>query len=159
MVWRMGWRLLSRTSPPHDIFVRALGNFQSALGLRGMLMAEQTFMQRHRNGMALMQRLSGIAGIRLPHIASNSFAVFNRFPVIVEDINRVAYVQNKLWQNGIESSRMYERPLHHMFELGYGRNDFPNARFLAQRLLTLPVHPGVTRRHIGIMIDALREMK
>lgn len=77
-----------------------------------------------------MQRLSGIAGIRLPHIASNSFAVFNRFPVIVEDINRVAYVQNKLWQNGIESSRMYERPLHHMFELGYGRNDFPNARFL-----------------------------
>jgi dTDP-4-amino-4,6-dideoxygalactose transaminase len=51
---------------------------------------------------------------------------------------------------------MYLRPLHHMFDLGYAKEDFPNACYVAQRLLALPVHPSVSREELLRAVDIIR---
>ena len=144
------------TAPPDDFSVRRMGNFQAAFGLCSLPKAETLFMSRYRNGIALLQGLKGTSGVRLPQVALDTRPVFNRMPVIFEKPGLVQLAQNKLWQKGIETSRMYLKPLHHMFDLGYERGDFPKARYLADHLLTLPVHPGVRGQHIKTMIDTIR---
>jgi dTDP-4-amino-4,6-dideoxygalactose transaminase len=158
-VYGLGHALASgfrETEPPQDFIAQALANFQSSLGLRCLRKADALFMARFRNGMALLQGLAGVSGLRLPSIGPNLLSVFNRLPILFEQDLILQLAQNKLWQKGIESSRMYVRPLHHMFDLKYNRDDFPNARFLADHLLTLPVHPGVGGCHIKTMIDTIR---
>jgi perosamine synthetase len=144
------------TAPPDDFAVQKLGNFQSGLGLRAMQKCDKLFMAKYRNGTALLQGFGGIHGVRLPQISANILPVFNRLPIIFENKSLIQAVQAKLWQKGIETSAMYIKPLHHMFELGYKRDDFPNACYFADHLLTLPVHPGVRGPHIKIMIDTIR---
>ena len=144
------------TAPPTDFPIRSLGNFQSSLGLRCLRKADALFMARYRNGMALLKGLSGAAGLLLPEIQAHILPVFNRMPVLFENEKNTRKVQERLWTRGIESSCMYVRPLHHMFDLGYGRDMFPNACFLAERLLTLPVHPAIRNIDIDIMVDTIR---
>jgi dTDP-4-amino-4,6-dideoxygalactose transaminase len=159
LVYGMGHALAAgfrETAPPQDLSVSTLGHFQSSLCLRGLRKADAMFMARYRIGMALIRGLQGVPGLRLPAIGADYLPVFNRLPILLEDDTKVQPAQSTLWQRGIESSRMYEKPLHHMFDLGYSRDDFPNARFLAKHLLTLPVHPSVQDSHIKIMIDTLR---
>ena len=144
------------TAPAKDFKARGLGNFQSALGVRCLRNADALFMARYRNGIALLHGLSGAQGLRLPAIGPDILPVFNRLPLLFEDERILELAQKKLWRNGIESSFMYVKPLHHMFDLGYDRDDFPNSRFLADRLLTLPVHPGVQGCDINTMIETIR---
>jgi len=144
------------TAPPIDFPVHALGNFQSSLGLRALSKADALFMSRYRNGISILQGLRGVPGVRLPVVAPDLLPVFNRLPILIEDAGLIKLAQKELWLKGIETSRMYNKPLHHMFELGYKSEDFPHAGHVAEHLLTLPVHPGVRARHIKTMIDILR---
>ena len=94
--------------------------------------------------------------IILPEISDKSFVAFNRFPVVFKELNAREKVENALYERGIITSRMYLRPLHHIFDLGYAEHDFPNAVYLAERLLTLPSHPFVDERCLDTIIDVIR---
>lgn len=144
-------------APPEDIDVGLLTNFQAALGLVLMKRREGLFARRRENGMKLINRLKDIKGVMVPVISPENSPVFNRLPIVFEDANMRTRSECLLWRRGIESSRMYLRPLHHMFDLGYGQSEFPHANYFAQRLLTLPVHQDVTDEHIDIMIGAIKD--
>ena len=104
----------------------------------------------------VLEGLRNAPGIILPKISSLTKPVFNRLPLLFEDTNRLSSMQHKLWAQGIETSRMYLRPLHHVFKLGYAKNDFPNAVYVASHLLTLPIHPGLSYIDIQRMINIIR---
>ena len=160
LVYGLGFGLISRfkeTAPPKDFSVKKMGPLQAALGLRLMERMESLFSLRHRNGTSLIGGLRGIDGIILPEIPDKTRYVFNRLPVIFKDAGRREAAERMLWENGIESSRMYLRPLHHMFDLGYDKKDFPKAVYCAERLLTLPTHPFVHDGDIDKMINAIKE--
>ena len=53
---------------------------------------------------------------------------------------------------------MYIRPLHRMFDLGYPADAFPHATYFAERLLTLPTHPGVMPQHIDTMVTVIKDL-
>lgn len=143
-------------APPADIETGALSTFQAALGLALMERREAIFSCRRRNGAALAEGLQEVKGILLPVVPVSVSCVYNRFPVVFEDAAMRTRAETLLWRAGIETSRMYLRPLHHMFDLGYRESDFPHARYVAQRLLTLPVHAAVSAGHIATMIGTIR---
>lgn len=116
---------------------------QSRLGLRIFLRREEIFLKRYKNGIFLLKNLEAAQGLAAPVIEEESYPVFNRLPVILKDPNKLGFIKSKLWDAGIESSSLYDLPLHHIFNLGYNRQDFPAACFLARGLLTLPVYPGI----------------
>ena len=144
------------TAPPEDVSVGVLSRFQSALGCRVYPSREDDFSARFSNGMKLCQGLRDCAGIGIVDVRACDRPVFNRFPLMCYDQDMRQRIQDALWRSGIESSRMYLRPLHHMFKLGYSPEAFPHAVMLAERLLTVPVHQRVTANDIDTMITCIR---
>lgn len=142
---------------PGDIAVERLTRFQAAFGLSLLDRFEESVAARHRNGIFLHRSLSGLKDLMLPVLREGVRPSFNRMPVIFKKPGQAEEVRRQLEEAGIESSRMYDRPLHHIYDLGYRRDDFPNAVFLAQNLLTLPVHSLVTQKDSDRMVEIIKQ--
>ena len=110
-------------------------------------------------GHALMNGLRGEEGIILPRIIEGAEPSFNHVPVVFHDIRRLEETQRRLWTRGIDTARMYERPVHRIYpDLGYPESPepFPGATYIAPRLLTLPSHPYLTPSDVDIIIETVR---
>ncbi len=144
-------------APPEGVTVGKYTDFQSEIARWFLRRIEQLRRKRYSNGMKLIEGLKDSKGIILPKIAQNTEPAFNRFPLLFEDLNRLERAQTALANAGIETSRMYFKPLHQMFDLGYKKEDFPQATYLAEHLLTLPVHPLVKESDIQKIIEILNQ--
>ncbi len=114
---------------------------------------------RAENGCAIMEGLTGDDGIILPRIVDWAEPVYNHVPLVFHDTGRLDKVQRLLFERGIDTGRMYERPIHHIYDwIDCVREPepFPEAAYIAPRLLTLPSHPYLTGNSIRIMIDVIR---
>ncbi|MDD2689991.1 MAG: DegT/DnrJ/EryC1/StrS family aminotransferase [Candidatus Omnitrophica bacterium] len=145
------------TVPPRDFAVKKMCNLEAVLGLELMRRQEEIFSRRCQNGLLLINELKKEKGVIVPTIPESSYFVFPRLPILFEDPQKVEKTERRLWMKGIESSRMYLRSLHQMFDLGYAKEDFPNANYFAQRLLTLPVHPSVGISDLERIIEVIKE--
>ena len=69
--------------------------------------------------------------------------------------------ENLLSALNIDSGRMYLKPLHMIFDIGYEKNPelFPNAKMVADGLLTIPAHPYLRTKDINNIINALQRIK
>lgn len=143
-------------APPDDFTVRRLSGLGTALATVLMNKSASFFAARNRNGEYLLKGLKYLPGLRLAEIKPDIYPVYNRFPVLFEAEENLDKKQKKLWRAGFESSRMYFSSLHKMFRLGYLPQDFPQANFFAQHLLTLPVYPSLGERELSRMIEILR---
>lgn len=159
-IYGAGYGLVSRfkeSTPPRDFTVGQMSDFQSALGIRLLKRLEEFSAKRYNNGTYLIDRLKGEDGLICPEIAASSRPAFSRMPIVFRDLEKRSLAEHQMASKGIETSRMYLRPLHYMFDLGYDRAAFPNANYVAERLLTLPVHPGVRKRDLDRMVDAIKK--
>lgn len=143
-------------SPPLDFSVGRIGACQAALALSILRRFDLIAAQRRENGMLLINGLKGLKEITVPEVSGRGSPVFNRFPIVLTNRGSRDIVARRLWRAGIESSRMYNRPLHHLFDLGYGAGEFPNACYAAERLLTLPVHPSICRDRLSKAVYVIR---
>ena len=162
------------TSVPDDFRIVRYTSFQAGVGSSLLVHAQETFTARCENGKRLISLLHGIPEIILPKIPENVVAVFNRFPLVFKEARHRDRVMERLHRAGIESSKLYLKPLHHIFDgsttltinpersrridLGYKKDDFPNAVYFAQRLLTLPIHPLVEQEDIEVMARIIKEV-
>ncbi|MFA5004887.1 MAG: DegT/DnrJ/EryC1/StrS family aminotransferase [Candidatus Omnitrophota bacterium] len=144
-------------APAKDIHFQRLAFFQAALGKKIFMGKESIFRQRYENGMFLLSSLSGLNGVICPAVDNASRPVFNRFPVVFRDTTKRELIKRKLQDAGVESSNLYHKPLHRFFDLGYRADAFPNAGFLADGLLTLPVYPGLEKRYLEVIPEVIRK--
>jgi perosamine synthetase len=130
--------------------------FQEKLG--GILLhrIEDIIRPRIENGNLLYRGLSKVKGIRLHKENKDAEIAFNQFPIIFEDTTKLEKIRKKLWKGGIETTRQYLKPLHHYFDLGYAKNEFPVAQNVARGLLLFPTHYGVRRDDIERGIEIIR---
>ena len=149
--------LFKDNQPANSITVKEMPSFQVILGNLLLPKAQLWFSQRHHNGLRLYHLLKNFSGLRLPLLKPNVYPVFSRFPVLIEDQQRLSRIKLRLLQAGIECSSFYGQPLHHMFDLGYKKEDFSNACYLARHLLTLPVHPWVNEGDLERIQDIFYE--
>ncbi len=150
--------LLKEKPAREDFEVAGWTDVQAAVALSLLGRVDDLSRRRYNNGRRLIEGLKALGdAVRLPKLEEGAQAAFNRLPVVFRDPRIREVVSQKLWKAGIETSRMYLRPLHHAFDLGYNREEFPNAVMLAEGLLTLPVHPLVTDRDIDIMLDRMAD--
>jgi len=145
------------TAPPKDVFIGEMSPFQKSLGEIFSLKIKASIKQRINNATFLINGLKDVESLCLPKIKNNLRPIFNRLPILFNSKNCLEKAEHKLALLGIESSRMYLKPLHHIFDLGYNSEEFPNANKLAENLLVLPVHPLVKSKHLNQIILALKE--
>ncbi|MBN2225021.1 MAG: DegT/DnrJ/EryC1/StrS family aminotransferase [Deltaproteobacteria bacterium] len=132
--------------------------FVARLGTGQMDAVDRQVAARVKNGTTLLSGLAGVPGIVTPRVISGAVPSFNHLPVVIEDKRVIERLRTSLLARGIDTARMYERPVHHIYDLGYARSPdpFPEAAFIAERLLVLPTHPLVSEDDILTMIDTIK---
>jgi len=148
-----------KSTEVHETFHPTVYNgFMAAVGNSMMPSIESWNSRRRENGQAIMSGLRDIDGVTLPRIIDGAEPVYNHVPIVVDDISRLETMQHALFDGGIDTGRMYEKSINHIYDLGY-KNDpepFPDADYIAPRLLTLPSHHYLTKADIENMIQIIR---
>jgi len=158
LVYGFGYPLISlfkEVSPAKDFSVRKNCPFQAGLGLALLKKIEEISQARYKKGIFLINALSKFNELITPEIPQDIQPVFNRIPIVFKDIRIKERVERRLWAHGIETSSMYLKPLHHMFNLGYKGEDFPNANYISEHLLVLPVHRFVKDKELLKMVEII----
>jgi len=113
---------------------------------------------RRRNASSLTRGLSGMAGVTPPRERQGYRHVYHQYTVRVER-NRDR-VQDRLRQLGVGTAVHYPIPVHRQplyVDLGYQNTSLPVAEGMAEEVLSLPVHPGLSDADIDRIIDSVRE--
>jgi len=158
-IYGLAYRFICRfksVTPPKDFEVKRYTDLQAAVALSLLKRIEDFSEKRYNNGIKLLEGLRDIEGVTLPKISENTRPAFNRLPIVIKDLKKRQRVENALGKAGVDTSRMYLKPLHHIFDLGYKEQDFPTATYFAEKLLTLPVHPLLTDIQLNRIIETVK---
>ena len=93
-----------------------------------------------------------------PLIPEKYYSSWAQYSIILSDnINRERFMQ-KLYQNGIPSMVYYKIPVHLQkgyLEYGGQNGDFSVSESISNKILSLPMHPYLTERHIDKVLNSL----
>ena len=112
---------------------------------------------RRRNAEYYNELLSTIKGVTLPVEADFAKAVYHLYVILVDDRDGL---QKYLTDKGISTGLHYPVPLHLQKAyscMGYRSGAFPVSEYLAERLLSLPMFPELTREEIKYVCDCIKE--
>jgi dTDP-4-amino-4,6-dideoxygalactose transaminase len=141
----------------HDFALHAYTTFQAGMGNSSFQKAHFIFKKRFENGLKLHRALAGLDGITIPAIPDGSIPVFNQFPFLVDNPSKRDTILHALIRGGIEATFLYPCPIHEAYDLGYDRakDPFPHATYLSRRLILIPTHPYVKKRHLDRAVDII----
>jgi dTDP-4-amino-4,6-dideoxygalactose transaminase len=140
-----------KSTAVHEDF--APGNyteFQAGTTLPQLERISSYIERRNSIGMELYNALRGYEQILLPRIIDGSYPSFNHMPVVFKDNILRKRIQKRLLEQGIDTARMYLKPIHHIYNLGYSPQPepFPNAVSIADGLVTIPSHPFMSEKDV-----------
>lgn len=140
-----------------------LTDVAAALGRVQLAKLPAAVRQRQRNAAILTRELAGIPGLECPQVAPDVAHAFNLFTVRLDPkligMSREEF-QKALARGGIETAVHYPLPLHRQpvfRDYGSDRN-FPVSTRLAETVLSLPVHPGLSKRNLRRIVRVVREV-
>ncbi|MCK6544310.1 DegT/DnrJ/EryC1/StrS family aminotransferase [Myxococcota bacterium] len=110
---------------------------------------------RRRNALEYSIILSDIPGISVPTERAGGLHVFNQYTVRVRERDALAA---RLGREGIASAVYYRRPMHRMrcFAGVAGSIALPEAERAADEVISLPVHPGMSRDDVARVAAVVR---
>jgi len=112
--------------------------------------------QRGEIALAYKENLADLGGVSLPTIAEGNVHVWHLFVVEVE--NRENMMQH-LKENEVGFGIHYPTPIHLHDAFSYLRNkhgDFPVSERLSERILSLPMYPGMTKEQIIYVSETVK---
>lgn len=122
-------------------------NIPAAIGIVQLKKLKRFTRKRQENARYYLKHLKGV---QLPIEEKENEHVYHLFTVRVS--KRRNLVAGKLNDAGIGTGIHYPRPIHkqpYYKKLGYSKESFPEAERAAKEVLSLPVHPEVTRKDLA----------
>lgn len=138
-------------------------DLQAAIAVEQLKKADKFNVARQKNAQLFNEGLKDVTGIVLPSVAGNRTHVYHQYTIRVTDefpLSRDELI-SELKNRGIGSGAYYPKALHtypHIAKLGYQPGDFPEAEKAAAQVISLPVHPKVSRLDAQTIIKALKEL-
>lgn len=137
-----------------------MNEFQAAMGLCNLRHIEKEIAKRKAAVEQYRKRLSGIPGIKLCPEQEGVKSNYAYFPVVFEDYK---YTRDKLFNILKEQdivARKYFYPLTNAFECykefpTAGAEKTPVAKYLADRVLTLPLYADLTIEDVNLICDII----
>jgi perosamine synthetase len=133
-----------------------MSDITAALGIAQLKKIDKVIEMRRKNAERLSTRLSGIAGIEVPHSPDSFFHIYQMYAIRVKDGQEkrdalLAYLSQK----GI-MTKVYFHPVHftrfYQDNLGYKCN-LPVTERISQQVLTLPMYPSLTEDEMNYIAD------
>jgi len=134
----------------------------SAIGIAQLERLAEINSKRRSLSKIYFQKLSGVRGIVLPKISKGNSHVFHQFSIRLDEEftgtrdSLIAFLDN----NGIKTGIYYPKPLHlfpQFGRFGYKAGDFPVAEKISKQILSLPIHPSLTKEEVGFISDKILE--
>jgi dTDP-4-amino-4,6-dideoxygalactose transaminase len=140
-----------------------LTDFAAALGREQLRKLPAAIRRRRQNAAILARGLAGLVGLETPRIALGAGHAFNLFTICLNpELLRMSRdeFQTALAKRGIETAVHYPLPLHRQpIFRGCGSDpDFPVSTRLAETVLSLPVHPGLSHQDLSYLVRCVREV-
>lgn len=137
-----------------------MSNIEAALLLPQFDRIAPKLARRHALASRYEERLSNVAGIRIPASRSNTVHARHVFTIWIEDGSRDRIIE-QLKAERIGAVVNY-RPIHLMSyfreRFGYRPGMFPIAEWIGERTISLPFYPGMSEQQVDIVVDALQRI-
>jgi perosamine synthetase len=132
----------------------------AAIGLCQLGKLDEFNSKRMENAKFLTRELGGIKGLISPSIKSNTKHVFHQYTVrITHDFGIPRdELRQKLTDKGVGTEIYYPLPIHKQplyQNLGYD-DHLPNSEKAAREVLSLPVHPSLTKEDLKNVVRAIQ---
>jgi perosamine synthetase len=128
-----------------DFRISVFSSWQASLGKQLLSKLGQLNQKRRQTAYELSDELRGCDGLIVPQILTRCEPAFLRLPILVDNLAVRDKIYRGLLKAGIGVSKMYPLALDQIPQLqphlAGETNRFPNARFAASHILTLPTHP------------------
>ncbi len=175
-------RLMSLHGLSHDAWKRYLGgsswdyriiapgykynmtDVAAALGVQQLKRAEALRLERESLAMRYLESLAGVEELELPPVPANRIHSWHLFPIRLR-LDRLSIDRNQfvasLKERGVGCS-VHWRPLHlHPYyaeQFGWRPEQFPVASPLWERLVTLPLFPGMRDDEFQHVVETVRDL-
>jgi dTDP-4-amino-4,6-dideoxygalactose transaminase len=136
-----------------DFPVERLSSVQGGLGRGWKRRLKKSTDGRIKKASMLCRRLGSIKGTN-----DNSLTIpYLRLPVIVNNQDRKERICSVSYEKGLGIARMYPTPINEIREIQdqFKGLTFPSAKFVAERLITIPTHEFVGEKDYEKIIDLL----
>lgn len=144
-----------------DFRIARLSNLSAEVGRRAFLSLDPYNEIRIRNARLLNQNLCHNDSLRIPKPFVAGKSVHLRFPIVFprkEVRRRVFWI---LRRRRLGASRSYPAPLNEIPAFRkylHAEDDYPGAKFVADRILTLPTHPYVTEQDVEKIVSRINRI-
>ncbi|MBB2481629.1 DegT/DnrJ/EryC1/StrS family aminotransferase [Bacillus sp. APMAM] len=135
-------------------------NICAAIGLGQLEQINYFTSQRINNAKLLNEGLSNLNWLQIPYVPSNYKHVYHQYTIKIRDKKRKNVII-KLEEEKIGYGIHYPTPIHlqpYYKMLGYGNQSLPNSERLSMEVLSLPVHPSVSKQDIDKIVTVLTSM-
>ncbi len=138
-------------------------NIAAAIGRVQLRKLDEWNEKRIKNAKLLTDGIKRIGGLTPPYVDPRVKHVFHQYVIRVEDefpMSRDELAQ-KLREKGVGTGIHYPMPVHHQpfyQKLGYPEEICQNAVEASKRVLSLPVHPSVSREDVEYILQTLEEL-
>lgn len=137
---------------------------EAAIGREQLKRLDEMLAVRRRNAALLNAGLSEVPGIRPQKVTAGGEHAWHQYTVLVDpeafgcDRDELGA---RLKTRGVASGVHYPRGLHQqpVFEELYGKQTLPTTSFLAERILALPVHHGLSEAQVHAVIKAVQDSR
>jgi perosamine synthetase len=116
-------------------------DISASIGLEQLKKLPYFNMKRQQNAAYLDEKLGNVEEIKIPYVLENATHVYHQYTIKCN--NRKTVIQN-LKKNEVGYGIYYPKPLHLFNHLKkYSHNDLKISEKLADKVLSLPVHPAL----------------
>jgi perosamine synthetase len=133
---------------------------EAAIGREQLKRLDEMLEMRRKNAAILNEGLEGISGIQPQKITPESEHAWHQYCIVVDQekfgLTRDQLAES-LQERGIASGVHYPRGLHQqpIFRKLYGECQLPNAEYLAEHILALPVNHGLRDEQVGRIVESV----
>ncbi len=133
-------------------------DISAAIGLAQLNKIDEFNDKRIENAAYLNEGLQDVEGVVTPYCAEGSKHVYHQYTIRVEKGNRNDWVE-LINESGVGTGIHYPIPLYN--QPVYGKlgieGKCPNAELAADNVISLPVHPSLTKEDLDLVIEAVKK--
>ena len=167
---RESWKRFAKAgSPRYDVglpgFKYNMMDIQAALGLHQLRRLDGFLRERERLALRYDEKLAGVAGLILPQrVAYPVRHAWHLYTPLV-DIDRLAIDRDRFMEElkkrnigtGLHYTAAHEFS-YYAKGFGWRPEDFPEAHFVSERIVSLPLFPGLTDEDQDDAVEAIRDV-
>jgi len=131
----------------------------AALGISQLNRVEKLISMRRKNASFLSTKMKNFSEITLPSELKNSKHVFQLYSILLPNSQRKTELMNFLTKKGI-MTKVYFEPIHKSEfykKIKFKQSNLQNTEEIANRILSLPMYPSLTKKELQYMINSISE--